>query len=108
MNATRNVTARQKQYVWLMGSHPNKIAVQGRGSRSRELRYGVSDEELVIFGYGEPFLFLRCRGLARPMANYPRGYALTDAGQALYNRLLLAGFGAGAPIRQVKVGAKTA
>ncbi len=100
-----SLTARQKQYIWLMGSHPHKVAVQGRGYRSKELLYGIdeSTDELVIFGYSEPFLWLRNRGLVRRLANHPKGHVLTDEGEAVFGKLLLAGFGATAPIRKVKV-----
>lgn len=97
------LTARQKQYIWLMGSHPDKIAVQGRGYRTGDLHYGFDDDELVIFGYSEPFLWLRNRGLVRRLENHMKGHVLTELGEQVYGRLLLAGFGAAAPIREVKV-----
>lgn len=98
-----SLTPRQHQYIWLIGSHPQLIAVQGRGKRTRELLYGIDDGELVIFGYSEPFLWLDNRGLTRKVANHPRGRVLTDAGEKEYQRLLLNGFGAFAPVREVKV-----
>lgn len=98
-----SLTARQQQYIWLIGSHPGLIAVQGRGKRTQELLYGIDDGELVIFGYSDPFLWLDNRGLTRKVANHPRGRVLTEAGEKVYGRLLLNGFGASAPVREVKV-----
>lgn len=98
-----SLTARQKQYIWLMGSHPDKIAVQGRGYRSRELLYGFDEDELVIFGYSTPFLWLRNRGLVRQPANNLRAHVLTDEGERVFQKLLLDGFGMSAPVREVKV-----
>ena len=105
-----SLTARQKQYIWLMGSHPDKVAVQGRGYRTKDLNYGIdeADNELIIFGYSEPFLWLRNRGLVRRLANHPKGHVLTEAGEAEFGKLLLSGFGTDAPLRQVKVAPKGA
>lgn len=100
---SQQLTARQKQYIWLMGAHPDKIAIQGRGYRSPELRYGFDGDELVIFGYSEPFLWLRNRGLVRRLENNMKAHVLTDEGEAVYGKLLLAGFGGSAPVREVKV-----
>lgn len=97
------LSARQRQYIWLMGSFPDKIAVQGRGYRTPELKYGTDEDELVIFGYGEPFLWLRNRGLVRRLANNPAGHVLTAEGERVFNQLLLNGFGLKAPVREVKV-----
>ncbi len=99
------LTARQQQYIWLVGSHPELVATQGRGYRGRELRYGIDDGELVIFGYSTPFLWLKNGGLVRTLANNPRGYVLTDAGEKEFQRLLLNGFGAKVAdiLREVKV-----
>lgn len=98
-----NLTPRQKQYIWLMGAHPALIAVQGRGYRTPELKYGIDGEELILFGYGEPFLWLRNRGLVRRLENSPRAHVLTDLGEEVYGKLLLSGFGLNAPVRKVEV-----
>lgn len=98
-----SLTARQKQYIWLMGSFPSKLAVQGRGQRSPELKYGFYEDEMVIFGYSEPFLWLRNRGLVRRLENHPHAHVLTDEGEKVFQRLLLNGFGMKAPVREVKV-----
>lgn len=54
-----NLTAMQQAYIWLAGSYPDLIVVQGRGRRGKPLRYGFdhASGEIVIFGYGTP-LFL--------------------------------------------------
>lgn len=39
------LTPRQQQYIWLIGSHPELIAVQGRGKRTRELLYGIDEND---------------------------------------------------------------
>jgi hypothetical protein len=101
--ASKNLSDRQRQYIWLMGSFPQKIAVQGRGYRNATLMYGFDEDELVIFGYSSPFLWLDNRGLTRPIANHPRGRVLTDEGEKVFQRLLLDGYGARAPVREVKV-----
>jgi hypothetical protein len=101
-----SLTARQKQYIWLMGSFPEKVAVQGRGYRTSDLLYGFDEDELVIFGYSDPFLWLENRGLIRKLANHPKGRVLTDEGETVFGQLLLSGFGALAPVREVKVAPK--
>lgn len=99
-----SLTPRQKQYIWIMGSYPERIAIQGRGYRTKVLGYGlVGEDELYIFGYGTPFLWLDNRGLTRPLANNRKARVLTDEGERVFQRLLLAGFGADAPIREVTV-----
>lgn len=102
------LTPRQQQYIWLIGSHPELIAVQGRGKRTRELLYGIdeADGELVIFGYSETFLWLDNRGLTRKVANHPRGRVLTDEGERVFQRLCLNGFGISAPVRKVGIAPK--
>lgn len=102
-----SLTARQKQYIWLMGSYPDKVAMQGRGYRSPELKYGIDGHELVIFGYSTPLLWLRNRGLVRRLQDM-RYHELTEEGRAVFQRLLLDGFGASAPVREVKVAPRNA
>jgi hypothetical protein len=103
-DGAKGLTIRQKQYIWIMGSHPDRIATQGRGRRVSDLLYGFyGDDEVVIFGYSEPFLWLDNRGLTRPLANNRRARVLTDEGEKVFQRLLLSGFGDGAAIREVKV-----
>lgn len=101
-----SLTQRQKQYIWLMGSHPEKLAVQGRGYRGAELLYGFDEDELIIFGYSNPLMWLRNRGLVRQLANNFRAHVLTDEGERVFQKLLLDGFGLKAPIREVKVAAR--
>ena len=100
-----DLTPRQKQYIWLIGSHPHLIAVQGRGKRTKDLLYGIDEDdgELVIFGYSEPFLWLDNRGLTRKVANHPRGRVLTDEGERVFIGLQLKDFGFNAPVRKVEV-----
>ncbi len=51
----RPLTDMQKRYLWLMGSFPDRIMVQGRGYRSEKTKYALNFEgELVIFGYSNP------------------------------------------------------
>ncbi|MFZ5705700.1 MAG: hypothetical protein ACOY5R_10580 [Pseudomonadota bacterium] len=87
-----SLTDRQKQYIWLLGSHPRKIAVQGRGYRAERLLWGTSGEELVLFGYSSPFLWLERRGLVRRLANAD-AYVLTEMGETVFRELLIAGAG---------------
>lgn len=86
------LTERQQQYIWLMGSFADKIAVQGRGYRTKRLLYGVKDDELVIFGYSSPFYFLEGRGLVRKLQN-ANAYILTDEGDRAFRNLLVRGAG---------------
>lgn len=100
-----SLTLRQRQYIWLMGSHPDKIAVQGRGYRTKLLGYGIDEDELVIFGYSEPFLWLRNRGLVRRLENHLRAHVLTDLGEQEFRKLLASGAGGklNEGIREVRV-----
>lgn len=90
MSAQR-LTVRQRQYIWLMGSYSHLLAEQGRGVRSKELLYGLTDEAVVIFGYSSPFFWLKNRGLVRQLENSPRHYVLTEAGEAEFRKLVLSG-----------------
>lgn len=98
------LTLRQQQYLWLAGSYPDKIMVQGKGYRSEKLMYGIREDELIIFGYSDPLHWLCNRGLVRKMGN-ARAYVLTDAGEDAFRRLLIAGAGLklNAGIREVQV-----
>lgn len=87
-----NLSKRQKEYIWLAGSYPDKITVQGRGYRTARLKYGIKDDELVIFGYSTPLLWLERRGLFRKLAN-ANAYVLTDDGEQAFRELLLKGDG---------------
>lgn len=86
------LTDRQQQYLWLVGSYADKIAVQGRGYRTQRLMYGIRDDELVIFGYSSPFYFLEGRGLVRKLDN-ANAYVLTDDGERAYREMLVRGAG---------------
>ncbi|WP_226018669.1 hypothetical protein [Novosphingobium sp. FKTRR1] len=99
-----NLSQRQREYIWLAGSYPDKIVVQGRGYRTAMLKYGVDDDELVLFGYSTPLLWLQRRGLFRKLAN-ANAYVLTEAGEEVFGTLLLSGAGAklNEGLRQVAV-----
>lgn len=86
------LTERQQQYLWLIGSFPDKIAVQGRGYRTARLMYGFKGDELVIFGYSNPFLWLKNRGLVRKLDN-GNAYVLTEDGSAAFRDLFIRGAG---------------
>lgn len=101
---SERLTLRQRQYLWLAGSHPDKIVVQGKGYRTKELMYGIEDDKLIIFGYSDPLFWLSNRGLVRKLGN-ARAYVLTDAGENAYRMLLVRGAGLelNRAIRQVEV-----
>src|SRR3546814_20313649 len=82
----------QRRYVWLMGSHPLLLAIQGRGQRRRQLYYGIDEEagELVLFGYSSPAHFLEGRGLVRK-GQALRSYLLPDHGRVAFDKLLGSG-----------------
>lgn len=88
-----SLTPRQKQYIWLMGSFPFHVAIQGRGVRSQKLIYALKEDELYIFGYSTPFLWLENRGLVRKLANHSRVYVLTENGEKEFRKLLVKGAG---------------
>lgn len=78
------LTERQKQYIWLAGSHADRIVVQGRGYRTRELLYALNIEgQIAIFGYGSPLYFLTNAGLFRRLDQGHGNYVLTDAGDVI-------------------------
>lgn len=84
-----NLTPRQKQYIWIMGSFRSMVAVQGRGKRTPKLMYAVADEEqtVYIFGYSDPLYSLKHRGLVRCLQDN-KSYVLTEEGEAVFNRLV--------------------
>lgn len=92
MPCTGRLSDRQKQYIWLLGSFPDKIAVQGRGYRTSKLMWGIKDDELVIFGYSDPFLWLKNRGLVRKLDN-ANAYVLTEAGERAFTDMHVRGAG---------------
>lgn len=92
IDATKNLSDRQRQYIWLMGSYPDKIAEQGRGYRTRELKYGLDGDTLVIFGYSTPFLWLQKRGTVRKLQN-ANAYVLTEVGKTVFRKMQLRGDG---------------
>jgi len=87
-----SLTDMQKRYIWLMGSFPGKVMVQGRGYRTAKTMWRDDGEELVIFGYSNPPEWLERRGLIRSL-QAPRTYTLTDAGEAEFKRMLARGDG---------------
>lgn len=87
------LTDMQKRYLWLMGSFPDRIMVQGRGYRTERTRYAVNLEgELVIFGYSNPAMWLENRGLIRKM-QAPNSYTLTEDGEHEFQEMLARGDG---------------
>lgn len=83
----------QRAYIWLAGSHPHRIVRQGRGYRGRPIKYGfLGEEELVLFGYSTPLLWLENRRLFRKL-QAPGSYSLTDEGEAAFRKLLASGAG---------------
>jgi hypothetical protein len=93
LGAVSELSEMQKRYIWLMGSYADRIMVQGRGKRSRRLLYAFhGDDELVLFGYSNPPMWLVTRGLIRAL-QAPRTYTLTDLGEAAFNKLLISGAG---------------
>ena len=81
-----SLTLMQKRYIWLAGSHPDKIVVQGRGKRTRKLLYAIDGEELVLFGYSNPMQWLVHRDLFRPLQAYST-FTLTGAGEDIFLRM---------------------
>lgn len=84
----------QKRYIWLAGSFPSLIVIQGRGYRSQRTMYRLKhdDGELVIFGYSNPCFWLENRGIFRA-GQAPHSYVLTDEGERLFRQLLASGAG---------------
>lgn len=88
------LTLMQKRYIWLAGSYPDRVVEQGQGKRSKELYYALDDEDegrLVIFGYSHPLYFMEGK-LFRKLQD-GRSWALTEAGDKEFQKLLLEGFG---------------
>lgn len=87
------LTATQARYVWLAGAYPDRVLVQGRGKRSPRLLYAINRPgEIVVFGYGNPMMWLVNRGLFRGL-QARNTYTLTEKGEAEFRRLLSAGAG---------------
>lgn len=83
-----NLTDMQKRYLWLAGSYPDRVFVQGRGRRSRKLLYALNiPDEIVVFGYSNPMIWLVRRGLFRALQAF-NTYTLTVEGEAEFGRLL--------------------
>lgn len=91
--ATANLSDMQKKYVWLAGSYPSRVLTQGRGRRSPRLLYALNlPDEIVVFGYSNPMIWLVNRGLFRKLQGHQM-YTLTDEGEACFRRLLVSGAG---------------
>lgn len=86
------LTDMQARYLWLMGSYPSLIMIQGRGYRTERLMYAIRDDELIIFGYSNPAFWLSSRGLIKPL-QAPNSYALTDEGTRVFTELVARGVG---------------
>ena len=82
----------QRRYIWLAGSHPRLVTVQGQGRRTERLLYGIDEKasELVLFGYGTPLFFMVNKGLFRGL-QAPHAYTLTESGETAYAQLLARG-----------------
>tara|TARA_R110002167_G_scaffold12963_6_gene54897 strand:+ start:6862 stop:7200 length:339 start_codon:yes stop_codon:yes gene_type:complete len=87
------LTDMQKRYIWLAGSRPELLLVQGRGYRTRQTQYAIDLDagELIVFGYSNPCYFMEGRFFRRGQA--PRSYILTDDGESAFNHLLRTGQG---------------
>lgn len=87
-----NLSPMQKKYIWLAGSFPSRIVEQGRGRRTRQLLYALTDdgERLVLFGYSNPMEWLVHRGLFRHLQER-HTYTLTGAGEAVFEQLKVNG-----------------
>lgn len=88
---TPKLSEMQRRYIWLAGSYPSRVLIQGRGKRTPKLLYALSGDDLLfVFGYSYPALFLARRGLLRLAgANHSaHAYVLTEAGEDAFNRLL--------------------
>jgi hypothetical protein len=89
------LTKMQRRYIWLAGSFPSLVIVQGRGYRSRKTMYAINEDagELIVFGYSNPLYFLEARGIFRKLQS-PNAYTLTEKGDSLFGKMLIAGDGA--------------
>lgn len=99
-----SLTERQKQYIWLAGSYPDRILEQGRGIRGRRLAYALNlPDKIVVFGYGNPMIWLVNRGLFRKL-QARNCYTLTDQGETVFQKLVLsqAGLRLNAGIRETQ------
>lgn len=85
-----SLTKMQKRYIWLAGSYPTLAVVQGRGKRTAKLWYAVTDDELVLFGYSNPMLWLCQRDLFRPL-QARNHFTLTGAGEMIFEQLKASG-----------------
>lgn len=92
MTDYKPLTDMQKKYLWLMGSYPDLIMVQGRGKRTPKLLYAIRDDELIIFGYSQPPYWLENRGLIRKL-QMPNAYDLTEDGEIRFKSMLAKGEG---------------
>lgn len=87
------LTDRQKQYIWLAGSHPDRVLVQGAGRKSLRLLYSLDREgEIVVFGYSNPAYFLSQRGLFLRLHGRHR-YRLAAPGEREFRKMLANGDG---------------
>jgi hypothetical protein len=84
----------QKRYIWLAGSFPDLVIAQGRGQRGPVTYYNLDHDNqvLTIFGYSNPLRWLAGRGLVRELQGHNK-FTLSEAGEAAFRKLLLAGDG---------------
>lgn len=87
------LTDMQKRYIWLAGSYPELLLIQGRGYRTKKTLYAINRDagELVVFGYSNPCYFMEGRYFRKGQA--PGSYILTDLGEDTFKRLLASGAG---------------
>lgn len=91
--AGERLTDMQARYVWLAGAYPDRVLVQGRGKRSPRLLYALNrPDEIVVFGYSNPMISLVNRGFFRAL-QARNTYALSEKGEAEFQRMLTAGAG---------------
>lgn len=88
----KRLTAMQRRYVWLAGSFPSLILVQGQGKRTRRTLYRVREDEgeLVVFGYSYPPYLM---GSLLRKLQAPHSYVLTEEGERLFREMLASGAG---------------
>ena len=93
IDGATNLSDMQRRYIWLAGSFHDRVLVQGRGRRSPKLLYAIHrPEELVVFGYSSPMLWLTRRGIFRPL-QARNTYTLTEFGESIFARMVASGAG---------------
>lgn len=80
----------QKRYLLLAVMHEHMALVQGRGYRTKRTQYALPDggNEIIVFGYQNPAMFLERRGLLRKLPAL-NAYGLTDEGRKEAAKMVL-------------------